>query len=128
LHRAAKAEGGQSEWIAAANGFIADVRIEIDVATSKADRILGDEALEGGMVVARPTVPPVASLARKSTAVLMRVAAMRPSAADAEGALKTIASVELLAVTGYGTVGRCSQRQGEGPLSVGGAVEDSAMG
>jgi hypothetical protein len=57
---------------------IGDVRVEVDVPAVEADWILADEALELGMVVARPRVTPSASSAGKSTLPPMRVSAMRP--------------------------------------------------
>jgi hypothetical protein len=62
---------------------IPDVRVEVDVATCEPDGIFTDKPLEAGVVVARPTVTPSASLAGKSTSPPMRVPAMRPSAAEA---------------------------------------------
>jgi hypothetical protein len=45
------------------NWAVGNVRIQVRIPAFEADRILGDEALELGVVVARPTVAPTASLA-----------------------------------------------------------------
>jgi hypothetical protein len=71
------ADNLKAERVGEVERRICDVGIEIRVSTSEADRILADKALPAGVIVARPTVAPVASLAGKSTAARMRVAAIR---------------------------------------------------
>src|SRR5439155_7498268 len=71
-----------SERIDVVDWIIPDITVQVE-ASRKSDRILADKPLELGVVVARPTVPPVASVAGKSPSLPMRVGAMRPSAADA---------------------------------------------
>jgi hypothetical protein len=58
----------QSKRIGEHHGIIAYVGVEINVAAKEADRVLTNEPLEVGVVVARPTVTPAASLAGESTA------------------------------------------------------------
>jgi hypothetical protein len=76
----------QAERIDEVEGTIAHVGVEVHVAGLETDRILGNEALEAGVVVARPRVTPAASLAEKSTSPPVRVGAMRP---NNEGKIKS---------------------------------------
>jgi len=73
----------QSKRIDPNQRTIANVTVQIDIPTGEPDRILADEALEAGVVVARPRVAPSASLAGKAPASRMRVSAMRPGPAEA---------------------------------------------
>jgi hypothetical protein len=75
----------ETERIAPIDRIVTDVRGQIGITTGELDRILPNESVQAGMVVARPAVPPTASLARKSTPPPMRVVPMRPSAATAGG-------------------------------------------
>jgi hypothetical protein len=74
----------ETERIAPIDRIVTDVRGQIGITTGELDRILPNESVQAGMVVARPAVPPTASLARKSTPPPMRVVPMRPSATQAE--------------------------------------------
>src|SRR5207249_6702525 len=56
---------------------------QVHIPAAEPDGIFTNKPLQPGVVVARPTVTPSASLAGKSTSTRMRAAVMRPSAADA---------------------------------------------
>src|SRR5439155_4735559 len=75
----------EPERIDEIHGVVVDVRVEVHVAASDADRILADEPGQSGMVVPRPRVTPTASLAGISTPTLMRGAAASASSSGARG-------------------------------------------
>jgi hypothetical protein len=87
----------ETQWITPLRGVVADIRVKVCTTTEQAERILTNEPLQAGMVVARPTVTSAASLAGRSTSARMRVPAMRPGSADAgRGGTVLAALIEML--------------------------------
>lgn len=66
----------ESLWVGQIGRRLPHVRVQVRIPAAKADRILGDEALQSRVIVARSRVAPTASRAGKSTPNPMRVAPM----------------------------------------------------